>query len=113
MINNIQPFILPALFLVLMYFVIIKPQKKREKAIKDLRSSLKVGDKVVTIGGIKGKVVKLKEEDVVIEVAPDKTRAEFKKWAIGTVEKESTKETETKEIETKEEVKVEEEKKEV
>lgn len=113
MINNIQPFILPALFLVLMYFVIIKPQKKREKAIKDLRSSLKVGDKVVTIGGIKGKVLKLKEEDLIIEVSPDKTRMEFKKWAIGTVEKDSTKETETKEVETKEEINTDEEKKEV
>lgn len=113
MINNIQPFILPALFLVLMYFVIIKPQKKREKAIKDLRSSLKVGDKVVTIGGIKGKVLKLKEDEIILEVAPDKTRVEFKKWAIGTVEKESNKEAETKEIETKEETAIDVENKEV
>ena len=45
-----------------MYFLLIKPQKKREKAVNEMRSSLHVGDEIITIGGICGKIVKTREE---------------------------------------------------
>ena len=58
------PFVL---IFVLMYFMMIRPQRKREKETKDMINAMKVGDKVVTIGGICGKVVKIKDEFVFIE----------------------------------------------
>ncbi|NMB07803.1 MAG: preprotein translocase subunit YajC [Tissierellia bacterium] len=77
--------IIPIAFLVIFYFFAIRPQKKREKQIREMRESLKQGDKVVTIGGVYGEIVKLKEDTVIIEVEPNKTRLEMTRWAIGTV----------------------------
>ncbi len=58
------PFIL---MIVLFYFMLIRPQKKQEKKLKAMLAALQVGDKVVTIGGICGKITKLKDEYVFIE----------------------------------------------
>ncbi len=55
------------LMIVLFYFMLIRPQKKQQKAMKTMLDNLAVGDKIVTIGGIHGKVVKLKDDTVVIE----------------------------------------------
>ncbi|MCH5210943.1 MAG: preprotein translocase subunit YajC [Oscillospiraceae bacterium] len=63
-IMTILPF---ALVIVLLYFMMIRPQRKREKETKEMINAMKVGDKVVTIGGICGKVVKIKDEFVFIE----------------------------------------------
>ncbi len=77
--------IVPIAFLLIFYFFAIRPQKKREKEVMEMRDNLKQGDKVITIGGIKGEVVKLKEDGVIIEVEPNKTRLEMARWAIGAV----------------------------
>lgn len=77
--------IVPIAFLVIFYFFVIRPQKKREKEIREMRDNLKQGDKVITIGGLQGKIVKLKEDTVVIEVEPNKTRLEMTRWSIGSV----------------------------
>ena len=69
-------------FMVIAYFLMIKPQKKRQKAIMDMRNNLKIGDNIVTIGGIKGKIVELTDTDVVIETSDDGTKLEFIKSAI-------------------------------
>lgn len=87
MTQNIQAFILPVAFLAIFYFFIIRPQRKRDKDISEMRSKLAVGDNIVTIGGIIGKIIKIKEDEVTIEVGADKTRFEIKKWAIGTTDK--------------------------
>ncbi len=76
------PFILPLGFLAIFYFTVIRPQKKREKEIGDMRSNLKVGDKVVTIGGIKGKIVRIDEENVILETGPEATKFETSRWAV-------------------------------
>ena len=68
-----------------MYFLMIRPQQKREKEVRQMRSSLNVGDKIITIGGIKGKILKIGEDYVVIESSNSKTRIEFVKSAIGSV----------------------------
>ena len=60
------------LLVVLMYFLLIRPQKKREKQTTEMRNSVRVGDEVVTIGGICGKIVKTKDDTLVIEVGADK-----------------------------------------
>lgn len=65
--QNIVTFLPMILIIVLLYFMMIRPQRKREKETKEMINALKVGDKIVTIGGICGKVVKIKDEFVVIE----------------------------------------------
>ena len=65
-----------------MYFVMIRPQQKKEKELKAMRDSLKVGDEVVTIGGIYGKIIKVKEDRVTLACGAALTKLEFAKWAI-------------------------------
>ena len=72
-------------FVVLMYVVLFLPQRKREKQAKAMRDAIQVGDDVVTIGGIVGKVLKVKDDEVTIESGADKNRMVFKKWAINSV----------------------------
>ncbi len=68
------------------YFLFIRPQKKKENALKEMRNNLNVGDKVTTIGGIIANVAKVEEDSVVLEIGPNRTKVPFEKWAIGTVE---------------------------
>lgn len=68
------------------YFMLIRPENKRKKEAEELRTSLKVGDSIVTIGGIVGTVVDIKEEKFVIETSADRVRIEFQKWALSTNE---------------------------
>lgn len=82
----LQAFALPIAFLAIFYMFIIRPQKKKEKQIKEMREMLKVGDVVFTIGGIVGKIVKIKEDEITIETGADKNKIVFKKWAVGNVE---------------------------
>ena len=72
-------------FMAIAYFLLIKPQKKRQKAIMDMRNNLKIGDIIITIGGVKGKIVELNDTDVVIETSDDGTKIEFIKSAIHSV----------------------------
>ena len=68
------------------YFMLIRPENKRKKEAEQLRSNMKVGDKVTTIGGITGKVVNVKEETFVMETGADQVRIELQKWALSTNE---------------------------
>lgn len=77
--------ILPVL-LVVMYFVMIRPQRKQEKETNQMRNNLAVGDEVTTIGGIIGKVVSIKEETCVIETAHERTKIRILKTAISRVD---------------------------
>ena len=70
--------------ILILYFLIIRPQKKRDKETKAMLDAMKKGDKIVTIGGIHGTVVTVKDQTVVIKV-DDNTRIEFTKTAISTV----------------------------
>ncbi len=75
--------IIPLGFLAIFYFLIIKPQKTKEKKIKTMRDNLKVGDEIVTIGGIFGRVVKVRDDILTIEVGADKTKLTMAKWSVG------------------------------
>lgn len=66
------------------YFMLIRPENKRKKEAEEMRSSLKNGDKVTTIGGITGTVVNVKDDKFVIETGADQVRIEFCKWALST-----------------------------
>ena len=59
--------VLMVVLVALMYFMMIRPQKKRQKEEQEMRSSLEIGDEIITIGGIVGKVVTIREEDLIIE----------------------------------------------
>ena len=69
-----------------MYFLMIRPENKRKKEAEQMRNDLKVGDQIVTIGGICGKVVQVKDDKFVIESGADQVRLEFAKWALSTNE---------------------------
>lgn len=71
---------------VMMYFMIIRPEKKRKKEEETLRNSLKEGDKIVTIGGICGKIVEIDGDNLVIETGKDRVRMELKKFSVMTNE---------------------------
>ncbi len=70
----------------IMYFMLIRPENKRKKEAEELRSSVRKGDKVTTIGGIIGTVVDVKEDKVVLETSADQVRIELAKWGISTNE---------------------------
>ena len=72
--------------LAIMYFFMIRPQKKQEKETANMRNNLQVGDEITTIGGIIGKIVSIKEETMIIETGRDHTRIRLLKTAVRTVD---------------------------
>ena len=78
-------FMLVAMFAIF-YFMLIRPENKRKKEAEQMRSTVKKGDKIVTIGGIVGTVVDVKENRIVIETSADQVRVELEKWAISSNE---------------------------
>ena len=72
--------------LLVMYFVMIRPQKKQEKEQNDMRNNLAVGDEITTIGGIIGKIVSIKEETCVIETSHERTKIRILKTAVSRVD---------------------------
>ena len=70
----------------IMYFLMIRPENKRKKEAEAMRSAMKVGDEIITIGGITGKVVQVKDDKFVIETGADQVRIEFAKWALSSNE---------------------------
>ena len=68
------------------YFMLIRPENKRKKEAEQMRSSVKTGDKIVTIGGIMGVVVNVKDDKIVMETGADQVRIELAKWAISSNE---------------------------
>lgn len=74
------------MMLVVFYFMLIRPENKRKKEAEQMRSSVKNGDKIITIGGITGTVVNVKENRIVIESGADQVRIELEKWAISSNE---------------------------
>ena len=68
------------------YFLMIRPENKRKKGAEQMRSAVKTGDVVTTIGGIIGTVVNVKDDKFVMETSADQVRIEFAKWAISSNE---------------------------
>ena len=92
---GIMNFVVMGLFLLGMYFLLIRPNSKRKKQEDQLRSSLEVGDEITTIGGICGRIVSIKDDadTFIIESGTDRNKIKIKKWAIASCEtaKEPTK----------------------
>ena len=87
--SYISLFFTLALMLVLLYFMIYRPQKKQEKKDAAMRAALEIGDQVTTIGGIVGRVVAIKEDTFVLETGADRVKIRFTKNAISSVEKDN------------------------
>lgn len=78
--------IMLVLMVAVFYFLLIRPENKRKKEADQMRSAVKVGDTITTIGGIIGTVVNVKDEKIVIETGADQVRIELAKWAISSNE---------------------------
>ena len=88
--NTMLNFIPLILMFVVFYFFIIRPQKKKANEVNKMRENLKVGDKIITIGGIIGKIILVKEDYLVIETSSDNTKIEIMKWGINGTYKKNT-----------------------
>ena len=78
--------IMLVMMMAIFYFMLIRPEKKRKKEAEAMRSAVKVGDKITTIGGICGTVVNVKDDKLVLETGADQVRIELAKWAMSTNE---------------------------
>ena len=85
-IASLGPLLMIVLMFVMLYFFMIRPQKKQERETNDMRNNLKVGDEITTIGGIIGKIVSIKEETVMIETGHDRTKIRILKSAVRNVD---------------------------
>lgn len=83
--QSLMQFLPLIIFFVAMYLVLILPQKKRDKKYREMLAALKVGDEVVTIGGIIGTISNLKDDTMVISVGADQTKIKMEKTSIKNV----------------------------
>ena len=74
------------LIFVIFYFMLIRPQRKKDKEAKKMLENLKVGDRICTIGGIYGTIVRIKDDVLTIEVGEQKTQLVVARWAVRNVE---------------------------
>jgi len=77
--------LLPLLLIPVLYLVMIRPQQKRQKQWQQMLGSIKTGDRVTTAGGIRGIILSIKDDVIVIRVAPDGVKLEVAKSAIASV----------------------------
>lgn len=79
------PMLLPLLLIPVLYVVMIRPQQKRQKQWQEMLKSIKPGDRVTTAGGIRGLILSIKDDAIIIRVAPDNLKMEVAKNAIASV----------------------------
>ena len=84
------PMLLPLLLIPVLYLVMIRPQQKRQKHWQEMLGSIKTGDRVTTAGGIRGIIISIKDDGIVIRVAPDNIKLEVAKSAIASVTTQET-----------------------
>ena len=82
--GGFSPIIMIVLMVAIFYFMLIRPENKRKKEAEQMRSAVKTGDRITTIGGVTGTVVTVKDDKFVIETGADQVRIEFAKWALST-----------------------------
>jgi preprotein translocase subunit YajC len=81
--STLLPFIL---LIAVFYFMIIRPQRKRDKQTREMLANLKVGDNITTIGGICGKIVRIRDDVLTIEIGADKVKLVIERWAVRSVD---------------------------
>ena len=80
--TGMQSILMLVAFVAFFYFAAIRPESKRKKKAQELRSSIEVGDSIITVGGMIGKVVHTSEEKITFETGADRVRIEAMKWCI-------------------------------
>ncbi len=84
--SGVSSIVMLVAMLAIFYFMLIRPENKRKKEAEQMRSAIKTGDKIVTIGGITGTVVNVKDTRIVLETGADQVRIELEKWAVSSNE---------------------------
>ena len=84
--SGLMSFLPLILIIVVFYFILIRPQNKKNKQVQQMRDAVKRGDWVTTIGGFRGKVVRIKEDLITIEVGSDKVKLEIMKWGVSKID---------------------------
>ena len=74
------------LMVAVFYFLLIRPQRKKDKKVKEMLAALKSGDRICTIGGIYGTITKIKDDTITIAVGSERTEMVLARWAIRNVE---------------------------
>lgn len=83
MVGMILPMVL---MFVVFYFLLIRPQRKKDKKVKDMLAAIKVGDRICTIGGIYGTIISIKDDTLELSVGKDNVKLIFARWAVRSVE---------------------------
>lgn len=82
--------LLPLLLIPVLYIVMIRPQQKRQKQWQQMLAGIKAGDRVTTAGGIRGVIISIKDDAIIVRVAPDGIKMEIAKNAIASVTTQET-----------------------
>ncbi len=80
--GSLSMILMMAVIFAVMYFLMIRPQKKKQKEEQAMRDNLQIGDEITTIGGIVGKIVTVKDDTLIIETGADRNRMKITRWAI-------------------------------
>ena len=80
--SMLATFIPLILMIVVFYFLLIRPQKKRDKEVQKMRENIEIADEIVTIGCIIGRIVSIKDDTIVIETAGDRSKIRLARWSI-------------------------------
>ena len=65
-----------------LYFILIRPQRKKQKEEEQMKNNTQVGDEILSIGGIYGKIIAVKEDSYIVETGPDRSKVRIAKWGI-------------------------------
>jgi len=84
--SGLMSFLPLVLIIVVFYFILIRPQNKKNKQVQQMRDSIKRGDWVTTIGGFRGRIVRIREDMITIEVGSDKVKLDIMKWGISKID---------------------------
>ena len=85
--SGMSMLIMVVIMFAVFYFFVIRPENKKKKKTEEMRNSLSLGDEIVTIGGMIGKIVQITEDTITFETGEDRVRIQTKKWAISTTAK--------------------------
>ena len=83
--SSVYSLIMVVVLIAIFYLFMIRPESKRKKQQEEMRSNLRKGDQITTIGGVVGRIVKIEDDTLIIETSEDRVRMEFAKWAVSTV----------------------------
>ena len=85
--SGMSMLIMVVIMFAVFYFFVIRPENKKKKKTEEMRNALSLGDEIITIGGMIGKIVQITEDTITFETGEDRVRIQTKKWAISTTAK--------------------------